>query len=78
MKILNVLSSAIANDSLSEAEAALSEYVDPAVRALKSCYIFEKSEAIKENILKVIHIYEPNFLAERSDTEEAKSNNLIN
>lgn len=70
MKILNVLSSAIANDSLSEAEAALNEYVDPAVRALKSCYIFEKSEAIKENILKVIHIYDPKFLTEKHQTND--------
>ena len=64
MKILTLLSSAIANDSLSEAEAAINDYIDPLLRAAKSFYLFEDNEHIKETLLKTIRIYDPSFLAE--------------
>lgn len=64
MKILEILSSAIVNDSLSEAEVALKEYISPLLNALKSCYIFEENDGIKEIILERIREYEPNFMTE--------------
>lgn len=67
MKILNLLSSAIANDSLSEAEKAINDYIDPLLRAAKSFYIFETNEYIRGELLETIRIYDPSFLAEEKE-----------
>jgi hypothetical protein len=62
MKILNALSSAITNDSITEAEQALGDYIDPLLRAVKSCYLFEDNEGVKEILINTIRQYEPNFM----------------
>lgn len=49
-----------AEDNLSAAEVR--EYIQPLLKAVKSCAVFEDDKAKRDILIETIRKYEPNFL----------------
>lgn len=60
--LIQEINFALCDDNISEAYAAVREYIQPLLKAVKSCAIFEDDKAKRDILIETIRKYEPNFL----------------
>lgn len=62
MNLLHQINKAMAEDDLSAANAAVREYIEPLLKCVKSCAVFEDNKDKRDILIETVRKYEPNFL----------------